>query len=65
MKTILKSALIGLSAAIGGWVVVSFLTLNLFNGTSKEAGSVFGWGMYLTCVVAVCTGVIVAKLNKK
>lgn len=49
-------ALLGalVAALFGQWV----------NGFSQESATLMGLGLYLCCVVVVCTGVILSRLKK-
>lgn len=64
MKNVLIFILIGLVTAFVGWIVAAFLVEILFTGTSRETGSIFGWGMYLSLVIVVCTGLIIENIRK-
>lgn len=68
MKVILSTILvivIGLITGFFGWVFAAFLVDVLFTGTSKETASIFSWGIYLCCVIIVCTGVIIKRIDKR
>ncbi|MCC8123279.1 MAG: hypothetical protein LIO58_07045, partial [Oscillospiraceae bacterium] len=59
MKDFFKSLLIGIIVAILGLIFV------FYTETGGSAGFVVPFGVYLTILICVCTGLILSKLNKK
>lgn len=60
---ILKGLLIGVPVAVGG--VLFTLLVEYFTNQPPGIAAVYGWGAYLSCVVAVCASVIVGSVQKK
>ena len=65
MKWIIKSIFIGVLAALIGCIISVFLEELVLDGSSKEVGSIYAWGVFLTVLISVCTGVIVSQINKR
>ncbi len=62
-KTILWSLVAGVVVALLG-ALVAALFGQWMNGFSQESATLMGLGLYLCCVVVVCTGVILSRLKK-
>ena len=63
MKTIMKSALIGVAVVIAG-IYFSELFSVIFNGLDRDTGRLFGLGIWLCFVISVSTGIIISQINK-
>lgn len=64
MKIIAKSILAGLGAMAGG-LVFSALFAQFWNGMGQETGALLGMGCWLCLTAAVCTGVVLARLENR
>ena len=64
MKPILKSILAGVGAMAGG-LICAALFAQFFDGMGRETGAILGMGCWLCLTAAVCTGVILARLEKR
>lgn len=64
VKTIAKSILAGLGAMAGG-LVFSALFAQFWNGMGRETGALLGMGCWLCLTAAVCTGIVLARLENR
>ena len=62
-RTVLCSLAAGLAAAVGGCIFAELM--NSFLSLSGTGNYIFAWGMYLTVVIAVCTGIILSHFDKR
>ena len=64
MKTFWTAILAGVATAIVGFILTAYMTSYLYSKWIAEGGLVAAWMMYLCAVVAACTYLILAKLEK-
>ena len=64
MRTIWRSIGAGIVVVICAFVFMS-LFAQVFNGMPMEISVLIGLGLFLAFEITVCTGVILAKLDKR
>lgn len=62
-NTVLRSLAAGVAAAVGGCIFAELM--DSFLSLSGTGNYIFAWGMYLTIVIAVCTGIILSHFDKR
>ncbi len=65
MRTFFVSVLIGIAVALGGCVVSSLLAQLFFDHSSHDFGAIYGWAIYLCCVIVTCTRAILSRISKR
>lgn len=64
MNTIIKYALLGAAAVVGGLAFAALFS-ELLNGTGRETTLIMGSVLYLGFLIVLCTGLLVSHLDKK
>ena len=63
MANILKYILISLGVIILEWIFLAVI-VSIFNGSSFEVATTLGVGFFLAAEIAICTGIILSKIEK-